>query len=198
MRLQQDTIFSILFQDDAEVSKPQQVYRDKYRKIDDLLRKYPELLTAAHQDLQSLCNPHPSRKRKPDFTTENLFRALLVMKIENATYRRASLLIGEMPTLQNFCRLINKTSINHSLLNKAHSAISPETWQRINQLFAKRMQKAGKITLDVIRTDTTVVETNIHYPTDSSLLWDTYRTINRLWTIALDRGGLKFLYRKRS
>ena len=27
----------------------------------------------------------------------------------------------------------------------------------------------------MIRTDTTVVESNIHYPTDSSLLWDTWR-----------------------
>ena len=52
------------------------------------------------------------------------------------------------------------------------------------------MQKEGKIDLDNIRADTTVVETNIHYPTDSSLLWDTYRTIDRLWTKALE-GGLR-------
>ena len=32
----------------------------------------------------------------------------------------------------------------------------------------------------VIRTDTTVVETNIHWPTDSSLLWDTWRVASRL------------------
>jgi IS5 family transposase len=30
------------------------------------------------------------------------------------------------------------------------------------------------------RMDTTVVETNIHYPTDSSLLWDSFRTVARL------------------
>jgi len=32
----------------------------------------------------------------------------------------------------------------------------------------------------VIRTDTTVVESNIHYPTDASLLWDTWRVAARL------------------
>jgi IS5 family transposase len=32
----------------------------------------------------------------------------------------------------------------------------------------------------VIRSDTTVVETNIHYPTDASLLWDTWRVASRL------------------
>jgi len=32
----------------------------------------------------------------------------------------------------------------------------------------------------IIRTDTTVVEANIHYPTDVSLLWDTWRVASRL------------------
>jgi IS5 family transposase len=31
-----------------------------------------------------------------------------------------------------------------------------------------------------LRVDTTVVETNIHYPTDAALLWDSVRTITRL------------------
>jgi len=30
-----------------------------------------------------------------------------------------------------------------------------------------------------MRVDTTVVETNIHYPTDSSLLWDGVRVLTR-------------------
>jgi IS5 family transposase len=33
---------------------------------------------------------------------------------------------------------------------------------------------------DKLRLDTTAVETNIHWPTDSSLLWDVYRTLDRL------------------
>src|SRR6266704_2811754 len=31
-----------------------------------------------------------------------------------------------------------------------------------------------------LRVDTTVVESNIHYPTDATLLWDSVRTITRL------------------
>ena len=37
-----------------------------------------------------------------------------------------------------------------------------------------------KIDGEKCRLDTTVVETNIHYPTDSSLLWDSFRTLARL------------------
>jgi len=189
MRREQNNMFPELFQGNGTKElKIIREYREEYQKIDALLRKYPELLVAAHQDLQTLCKPNPTREREADFTTFNLFRAIIILKIENVDYRRGSLLIGLIEPLQDFCRLTKKTSINPSLLCQAHRAISPETWQLINQLFAKRMQKEGKIDLDNIRTDTTVVETNIHYPTDSSLLWDTYRTIYRLWTEALDGG----------
>jgi len=50
------------------------------------------------------------------------------------------------------------------------------------------MLHEAKINIDNIRTDTTVVESNIHDPTDSSLLWDTDRTIDRPWTHAIDLG----------
>ena len=154
MRQKHVSIFPSFFQnEDPKELKIVRVYRAEYKKIDALLNKYPELLEAAHQDLQSLCKPNPTREREADFTTFNLFRAIIVMKIENVDYRRASLLIGLMEPLQDFCRLTKKTSINHSLLCQAHRAISPETWQAINQLFAKRMQKEGKIDLDNIRVD---------------------------------------------
>ncbi|GAF96229.1 unnamed protein product [marine sediment metagenome] len=39
---------------------------------------------------------------------------------------------------------------------------------------------AKKVDPSVIRTDTTAVETNIHWPTDSSLLWDTWRVAAEL------------------
>ena len=38
----------------------------------------------------------------------------------------------------------------------------------------------GELSGDKQRMDTTVYETNIHYPTDSSLLWDSFRTLARL------------------
>jgi IS5 family transposase len=38
----------------------------------------------------------------------------------------------------------------------------------------------GAVNPKVIRTDTTVVESNIHHPTDASLLWDTWRVATRL------------------
>jgi IS5 family transposase len=58
-------------------------------------------------------------------------------------------------------------------------AIQPETWGTLNQLFGIHLKFNGRINVNDIRTDTTATESNIHYPTDSSLLWDTYRTLER-------------------
>jgi len=177
-------------QDENFTKVPQIVrqYREEYKRIDDQLQKYPEILEAVHRDLAKLCKPDPVRDRRPDFTTENLFRALLVMQIEAVPYREAVVRIAESRTLQNFCRLVKKETVNHTLLCSAFNAITPDTWQTINQFYAIRMKQEEKISIDNIRTDTTVVESNIHYPTDSSLLWDTYRTIDRLWTRAINLG----------
>ena len=173
---------------DAKTPQIVQLFREEYKRLNDILQKYPELLEAAHRDLKKLCKPGAKRERTPDFTTENLFRAVLVMQIEAIPYREAVVRIAESQTLQHFCRLDKKETINHSLLCSAFNALSPETWQSVNRFFALRMKQEKKIDVDNIRTDTTVVETNIHYPTDSSLLWDTYRTIDRLWAKTLDLG----------
>jgi hypothetical protein len=148
MRQKHAPIFPEVFQsEDVKDLKIIREYREKYKAIDAFLQKYSELFDAVHQDLQSLCTPNPSRERKSDFTTFQLFRALIVMKLENVTYRRASLLIGLIKPLQDFCHLFEKTSINHSLLCQAHRIIDSETWQHINQLFAKRMQEDARLTL---------------------------------------------------
>ena len=47
----------------------------------------------------------------------------------------------------------------------------------MNGILARAAVQHGEITGEALRLDTTAVETNIHWPTDSSLLWDSYRTL---------------------
>jgi IS5 family transposase len=191
MRQKSNNTFPVFFLDDtiqSRTPKLVQKYREEYKRINKYLLNNPDILDSIHQDIQKLCKPDPKKDRTPDFTTEQLFRAVLVMQIEGLTYRETTIQIAESITLQNFCRLDKQETINHSLIYYTFKAIHPDTWKTINKQFAILMEQEGKISTDTIRTDTTVVETNIHYPTDSSLLWDTYRTIDRLWTKALESG----------
>ena len=111
------------------------------------------------------------------------------MQKEALGYREASVRIAESETLQWFCRLLNKQTMDFTLINKAFTAIRPETWERINHVLALRAVSEEVVSLDDVRTDTTVTECNIHWPTDSSLLWDVYRVAAREMTTGreLDR-----------
>jgi len=70
--------------------------------------------------------------------------------------------------------------MDFSLVSKAFSALSEATWQAINTALSQYARAEKKIRGDGLRVDTTVYETNIHYPTDSSLLWDSFRVLARI------------------
>jgi len=180
MRLKAEAVFE--FTPDDKDQRPNKIvreYRLEYKLIGEILDQQPKILEMVHRDLDNLSKATSTRGRKADFTSENLFRAILVMQREGFDYREASIRIADSETLQNFCRLIKKPSIDYSLLNKAYCAIQPETWETINDQLAFAAVADKAISVDHIRTDTTVTECNIHWPTDSSLLLDTYRVISR-------------------
>jgi len=179
MRLKAEKVFEFTLDDDQQQNRIVREYREEYKLVGEILDRHPEILEMVHRDLGKLSKATSRRGRKADFTSENLFRAILVMQREGLDYREASIRIDESDTLQNFCRLMKKRSIDFTLLNKAFGAIRPETWEAINHLLGLRAVADEVISIDHLRADTTVTECNIHWPTDSSLLWDTYRVIAR-------------------
>ena len=179
MRLKAEAVFEFGLDDDQRQNKIVREYRREYKVVNEILDGHPEILEMVHRDLAKLSKATSRRGRKADFTSENLFRAILVMQREGLDYREASVRIAESETLENFCRLIKKRSIDFTLLNKAYGAIQPETWEMINQMLGLGAVADEVISIEHLRTDTTVTECNIHWPTDSSLLWDTYRVIAR-------------------
>ncbi len=100
--------------------------------------------------------------------------------MEGLPFREAVIRIGGDGFLQDFLRMRKKAVMDFTFLDKCFLAIRPETWKRVNELLGRYGVGQGAVNPKVIRTDTTVVESNIHYPTDSSLLWDTWRVATRL------------------
>ena len=179
MRLKAEAILDFGTGDDQQQNKIVREYRDEYKTISEILDRHPDILEKAHRDLEQLSKSTSRRGRKAVFTTENLFRAIVVMQREGFDYREASVRIAESDTLQNFCRLLKKPTIDYTLLNKAFGALQPETWERMNHYLALGAVAEEAISTEHVRTDTTVTECNIHWPTDSSLLWDSYRVAAR-------------------
>jgi len=178
MRIKSETILEFAGGDEHSLEIVRD-YRDEYKSLSKRLDAQPKILDMIHRDLALLSKSSSPRGRKAVFTTENLFRAILVMQREGLDYREASVRIAESETLQSFCRLLKKPTIDFTLLSKAFGVIQPETWENINHLLALNALSEELVTVEHVRADTTVTECNIHWPTDSSLLWDTYRVAAR-------------------
>ena len=154
-------------------------YRARYRAISQVLDANTEILAAVHRDLARL-SQGGSQGRKGDYTSENILRALIVQHREGLPFRETVIRIGSDPFLQDFVRMRKRAVMDFGFLDKCFLAIRPQTWRQVNELLGRYGVAEGKINPAVIRTDTTVVESNIHYPTDASLLWDTWRVASRL------------------
>ena len=154
-------------------------YRRKYQGLSYLLDANPCLLELAHQDWAKLLSSS-NRGRRAKFTTEQLLRALIVKFMEQSSYRKAIVQIDTSEFLRHFVRLEFGNTMDFTLLSRAFCFLSTETVAAMNEILNDFAVAQGKITHAKQRLDTTAYEANIHYPTDSSLLWDSFRTLTRL------------------
>jgi IS5 family transposase len=154
-------------------------YRKKYKIISQLLGKNPQLVSLVHQDLAKMLS-QSKRGRKSEYTSEQILRSLIVMFIEQDSLRQVVIRIENSEFLRHFVALGIKHMMDFSFLDKAFCVLSDRTWETMNRVLAEYAKEQEKISSEKLRLDTTVYEANIHYPTDSSLLWDSFRTLARL------------------
>ncbi len=154
-------------------------YRKKYKIISQLLDNNPQLVSLVHQDLAKMLS-QSERGRKSEYTSEQILRSLIVMFVEQDSLRQVVIRIENSEFLRHFVGLGIRAMMDFSFLDKAFCVLSARTWETMNRVLAEYAKEQEKISSEKLRLDTTVYETNIHYPTDSSLLWDSFRTLARL------------------
>ena len=171
-------------QDPLELSpsplKVTREYYQKYFRVDKILQENPGLLGLFHRQVSRVLNKKGG-KRRAGFTSEQLFRAILVMEIEGLPYRDTVVRIDDSVFLRKFVRIHSAgATMDYTLLCKAYKVIPPETWKEMNRQLGVYAIEQGQVAGEMLRVDTTACETNIHFPTDATLLWDSYRVLSRL------------------
>jgi transposase, IS5 family len=154
-------------------------YHQKYLEVDRILAGCSKILDVFHREVSRVLS-RKGRKRRAHFTSDQLLRAILVMELEGLPYRDTVVRIDDSHFLRRFVRVFDGEVMDYTLLCKAYKAVSPEAWREINRLLCSLAIERQLITGTCLRVDTTACETNIHYPTDSSLLWDCYRVTSRI------------------
>ena len=157
------------------------------------------LVEQVRQDLlRGLKKPHIGRS---GITPSQTLRSLILMRVKNWDYRELRERINDGYTLRTFTDFDSHRVPQHDAFNRAFNRLTPATLQAINRAVVQSAVQLGLEDGKQLRVDTTVVETDIHYPTDATLLWDAVRTVTRLvdkLRQQLPRGVQGFTNRTRS
>ncbi len=157
-------------------------YYTKYDAISAILDDTPGIVDTIHDDLAQALEESAVEDRhgaKFQYTSDTVLRILLCQIIEGCSLREIVIRVDDSNFLRFFVRICNGPMIDFTTLCRLKNQITPETWKQVNEVLTRAAVEARLIDGDRLRLDTTAVETNIHWPTDSSLLWDTYRTLAR-------------------
>jgi transposase, IS5 family len=146
--------------------------------ICDFLDKQPALIERVRCDLLRGLN-EPDKGRR-GLTAPQVLRALVLMRLKNWDYRELRERIADGIALRQFTDFYCEDVPKHDAFNRSFSRLTPATLKAINDLVVGAAVKLGVEDGSKLRVDTTVVETDIHHPTDNTLLWDVVRVLTRL------------------
>jgi IS5 family transposase len=146
--------------------------------ISDFIDQHGRLVDKVRRDLErGLKNPKTGRN---GLTAQQVIRSLILMRVKNWDYRELRERIADGYTLRRFTRFYRDCVPKHDAFNRSFNRLTPATLHAINDVVVKAAVDMGLENGKKLRVDTTVVETDIHHPTDSTLLWDAVRVVTRL------------------
>jgi len=116
---------------------------------------------------------------------EQVLRAGLLKQMHCWSYAELAFHLCDSATFRSFCRIgMMESAPKRSALAENIKSVKPETFERINQLVIGRAKRDGLENGKRVRIDSTVIDSNIHDPADSSLLYDVVRVLTRILTQA--------------
>jgi IS5 family transposase len=166
------------------------------RLVDGLLED--EQLLETIYEAQGERYPQSRRRGREQTPAEVVLRLLLLKHIRNWSYDVLEREVRANLVYRAFTRVGDGKVPDAKTMARLGQLIGPEVIEELHQRIVQLAQEHGVTRGRKLRVDTTVVETNIHYPTDSSLLGDGTRVLTRtMKKIEQKAGGLKRKVRDR-
>src|ERR1700724_4464262 len=148
------------------------------RAICDFLDKQPALVERVRRDLvRGLKQPDHGRR---GLTAAQVLRALVVMRVKDWDYRELRERIADGITLRQFTDFYCAKVPKHDAFNRSFNRLTPATLKAVKDLIVEAAVNLALEDGSKLRGDTTGVETDIHHPTDNTLLWDGVRVLTGL------------------
>src|SRR5215470_586406 len=151
---------------------------------DDLLEPVDRLLDdPALVELVRQClaarRPRSTRTGRIGIAPDRLLRCCVIKHLKGWSFRELEREVRSNLVYRQFTRFDADATPNFTTFSRTFALLSPAVTEQIHQRVVGLAREQGVARGRKLRTDTTVVETNIHYPTDSTLLGDGIRVLSR-------------------
>jgi IS5 family transposase len=124
--------------------------------------------------------PNSRRRGRRGTPADVVLRLLILKHIRDWSYEELEREVRANLVYRDFTRVGGGKMPDAKTMARWSAVLGPQVLKAIHQRMVKIAQAKGVITGRRMRVDTTVVETNIHYPTDSTLLGDGVRVLTRV------------------
>jgi transposase, IS5 family len=154
-------------------------HAEELEGISGILDEHPIINEWVLQDLSKAVR-HPGSGAE-GMSAEQVIRAAIIKQMEGYSYEELAFHLLDSVCYRGFCRIgiVDKGFQKSTLCNNIR-AISAETWEAVNRILVAYGQDQEIEKGKQSRIDCTVVSSNIHDPTDSTLLWDCVRVLTRM------------------
>jgi transposase, IS5 family len=184
-RQRERSLFEVLLPDGHKL------WPDWLRKIDTLLED-EAVIDVVAQALEARW-PQSRRRGRPGTPAEVVIRMLILKHLFDWSYDDLEREVRANLVYRMFTRIDAGEVPDAKTILKIARALGPEVVAQLHRQVVEVAKRAGVTRGRRFRVDTTVVETNVHYPTDSTLLRDGVRvltrTMQRASTALGDRSG---------
>ena len=183
LRHRQRCLFEPLFPENPlDLYEPWMRHADRLLQDDELLSSVWEALGRRH--------PQSRQRGRPATPAEVVLRLLVLKHARNWSFAVLEREVRANIVYRHFTRIGWETVPDAKTLARIARALGPEVIERLHERLIEMARQQRVVSGRKMRIDTTVVETNVHYPTDSSLLSDGLRVLTRtMRTIEQAAGG---------
>lgn len=154
--------------------KPNWASNPEFGLIDTIIEKHPELYDIVKSEI-TLKESITNFGRKDTPTVEQIVRAAIFKEMRGLDYRELAHAQEDSRICELFIKLDYREPFSYQVFQKYISRISAESLHKLLVEVNKIAIEEGLEDVCRIRQDSTVVESNIHYPTNNSLVWDCIR-----------------------
>ena len=151
---------------------------------DDLLEPVDQLLDdPLLVDLVRDClagrRPASARTGRPGIAPDRLLRCCVLKHLKGWNFRDLDRELRSNLIYRRFTRFDAEATPTYSAFSRLFAVLSPAVTEQIHQRVVGLAREQGAASGRKIRVDSTAIETNVHYPTDSTLLGDGIRVLSR-------------------